>query len=46
VILALRDGDERTRLAGAALALARERYDWKFVLPGLDDFHRQIVGNA
>jgi glycosyltransferase involved in cell wall biosynthesis len=46
VIVALRDGDRRSRLAGAALGLAREHYDWNVVLPGLDHFHRQIVGNA
>jgi glycosyltransferase involved in cell wall biosynthesis len=46
IVLALRDRGRRVGLAEASLALVRERYDWQVVLPGLDEFHRRIVGNA
>jgi glycosyltransferase involved in cell wall biosynthesis len=46
--LALLLGDPalRTRLSEAGRALARDRFDWRTILPRLDDFHRELRDGA
>jgi glycosyltransferase involved in cell wall biosynthesis len=44
--LALGDSALRTRLGDAGRALARDRFDWRTILPRLDDFHHELRDGA
>jgi glycosyltransferase involved in cell wall biosynthesis len=46
IVTILRERELRARLASASLDLVRSRFDWRVILPRLDEFHREIVEHA
>jgi len=40
----LGDSALRSRLAAAGRLLVRERFDWRVIMPRLDEFHRAVLG--